>query len=51
MISFIVNLENILQNSGAEWEIEYVPGDGSYILRLNDEAVRITKMEAQNDQN
>ena len=40
-ISFIVNLEEILRHSGADWEITYLPDSGTYVLKLNDEIAHL----------
>ena len=46
MIDFIIKLEDMLKNSGYEnWEIRYHPDDRSYVLILDDDETRMTKIE------
>ena len=40
-ISFIVTLEDILSNSGADWELIRLPDTGTYVLKLNDEIAHL----------
>jgi hypothetical protein len=40
-ISFIVTLEDILKNSGADYELIYLPDSKTYVLKLNDEIAHL----------
>lgn len=40
-ISFITTLEDILCNSGIEFELTYLPDSGTYVLKLNDEIAHL----------
>ena len=40
-ISFIVTLEDILRNSGADFELIHLPDTKTYVLKLNDEIAHL----------
>lgn len=40
-ISLITTLEDILRNSGVEFELIYLPDSGTYVLKLNDEIAHL----------
>lgn len=47
MIDFIVKLEEILKNSGNEdWGIKYVPENGGYLLKFDEDFILMTKVES-----
>lgn len=46
MISFVCKLEDMLRNSGYEdWEIMYIPDLHGYILKLDGEAIYMTRAD------
>ena len=40
-ISFIVTLEDILSNSGADWELIRLPDTKTYVLKINGEIAHL----------
>lgn len=46
MTDFIVKLEDLLLNSGIDYEIIYMPKYNGYILKLDGTAVFMTKLDA-----
>lgn len=40
-ISLITTLEDILRNSGADWELIYLPDTKTYVLKLNGEIAHL----------
>lgn len=50
MIDFIVKLEAMLNNSGYEdWEIMYKPEYEGYLVKLDDDAIFMSKVDEDSD--
>ena len=51
MIDLIVKLEDMLKNSGyTDWEIIYVPEYEGYLLKLDGDAIFMSKVDGDADE-
>lgn len=49
MIDFIIKLEDMLKLADyTDWEIRYCPESHSYILKLDEDVIRMTKLDEEN---